>query len=243
MAPLSDDEVAAIYDLINPWDPDASAADRFYSNLVMMSQDVLDVGCGTGSLLHTARRHGHRGRLTGVDPDPAMLSRARRRTDIEWRLARAEQLDWIDQFDLATMTSHAFQCLITDEEIHRSLVAVGRCLRPGGRFAFESRHPQARAWEVWSAAPPSAVRFEGRDLSQSHRVESVVGDVVTFTELTTDASGAVLREDTTSLRFLDPVSLAAHLTEAGYVVDSQSGDWFGAAIDESSTEIVTVARR
>ena len=45
---------------------------------------MLDVGCGTEALLHRARQAGHAGRLCGVDPDPASLGAARRRTDIQW---------------------------------------------------------------------------------------------------------------------------------------------------------------
>ncbi len=70
---------AAWYDVLNPWGP----SDDFYLDLVMSAACVLDVGCGTGRLLHRAREVGHTGRLCGLDPDPAMLEQARARTDIE----------------------------------------------------------------------------------------------------------------------------------------------------------------
>jgi 2-polyprenyl-3-methyl-5-hydroxy-6-metoxy-1,4-benzoquinol methylase len=44
----SDEEAAALYDLVNPWGP----SDDFYLALVMDAKSVLDIGCGTGSLLH-----------------------------------------------------------------------------------------------------------------------------------------------------------------------------------------------
>jgi ubiquinone/menaquinone biosynthesis C-methylase UbiE len=52
----------------------------------MTAHAVLDVGCGTGALLHGARAHGHRGRLCGIDPTDAPLEIARGRPDIEWIL-------------------------------------------------------------------------------------------------------------------------------------------------------------
>ena len=55
----------------------------FYLPLVMAAGSVLDVGCGTGALLHSARVAGHAGRLVGVDPAAAMLDVARARTDVE----------------------------------------------------------------------------------------------------------------------------------------------------------------
>jgi ubiquinone/menaquinone biosynthesis C-methylase UbiE len=242
MTILSADDVAEIYDLTNPWDPARWPADAFYTDLVMAAHDVLDVGCGTGSMLHDARRRGHTGRLVGIDPDPAMLARARRRPDVEWRLARADELDGSATFELATMTSHAFQCLVTDDDIQASLRAIRACLRGGGRFAFETRHPQARAWEQWAAAAPSVIAFNGRELGQSYRVESVAGDVVSLVEVLTDSQHGVVHEGRASLRFLEPAALNGHLAQAGLSVEAQSGDWHGGPVTASSTEIVTIAR-
>lgn len=64
----SDADAAALYDVLNPWDPEHSPGDRFYHELVMAAGSVLDVGCGTGAMLACVREHGHRGRLTGLDP-------------------------------------------------------------------------------------------------------------------------------------------------------------------------------
>ncbi|WP_432001019.1 methyltransferase domain-containing protein [Streptomyces sioyaensis] len=78
---FSDADAAALYDLLNPWEPDSRPSDRFYDELVGVADSVLDVGCGTGAMLHWAREHGHTGRLVGLDPDRAALARARRRAD------------------------------------------------------------------------------------------------------------------------------------------------------------------
>jgi SAM-dependent methyltransferase len=163
-AVFSDADAAALYDLLNPWDPGRFPGDRFYHELVMAADSVLDVGCGTGAMLACARDHGHCGRLTGLDPDRAALDRARRRAGIEWAEGAAAEVRWQADFDLATMTGHAFQCLLTDHDLHASLTAIRAALRPGGRFVFETRHPQARPGRTgtrhtgrtsptWPAAP------------------------------------------------------------------------------------------
>ena len=113
----------------------------------MMAGSVLDIGCGTGAMLHLAREQGHRGRLVGLDPDRAALDRARSRADVEWVEGIAAEAPRGTGFELVTMTGHAFQRLVTDQEVRGSLTAIHAALRRGGRFAFETRHPQARAWE------------------------------------------------------------------------------------------------
>ncbi|MEV3985927.1 methyltransferase domain-containing protein [Nonomuraea sp. NPDC049758] len=146
---FTDADAAALYDQLNPWDATRHPSDAFFNGLVMDADAVLDVGCGTGSMLHQALDPGHRGRLVGLDPDLVALDRAGRRTDIEWVAGVAADASWDRQFDLATMAGNAFQCLVSDVELSTSLVAIRRALRDGGRFAFDTRNPQVREWEEW----------------------------------------------------------------------------------------------
>ena len=168
---------AAWYDVLNPW----GLSDDFYLGLVMSADRVLDLGCGTGRLLHRARGIGHTGRLCGLDPDPAMLEQARVRTDIEWVLADAASAAWDRDFDLAVMASHAFQVFVEDDQLRESLVAIRAALVDGGRFAFETRHPQARAWEGWNAS--FEIRNPGGEVARvEYGLQDVKDDVVRVTE-------------------------------------------------------------
>src|SRR3990167_2966262 len=130
---FADAELAALYDGMNPGRDDVD----FYMPMVMAAGSVLDVGCGTGAMLHDARKAGHRGRLCGLDPAPGMLAQARRRTDIEWVLGDLSSASWTAEFDLVVMTGHAFQVFIEDEELRGALAAIRPALRDDGRFAFE----------------------------------------------------------------------------------------------------------
>jgi len=239
---FTDADAAALYDLQNPWHADRFPSDAFYDRLVMAADSVLDVGCGTGGMLHTARARGHTGRLVGLDPDAAALDRARRRTDIEWVTGVAAQASWDREFELATMAGHAFQCLIDDDEVRASLAAIRSSLRDGGRFAFETRHPQARAWERWTRRAKIA-DAGGRTLLVMRRVDSVAGDVVTLTSTTSDEMGRTLRVAHSRYRFLDVPTLDAFLTGAGLAVEARYGDWQHGPITDRSDEIVTIARR
>jgi SAM-dependent methyltransferase len=236
----SDAEAAALYNVLNPW----GASDDFYLALAMASPSVLDVGCGTGTMLHCARVAGHTGRLVGVDPDRAMLDIARRRSDIEWVEGTAASMTWEREFDLAVMMSHAFQHFVTDAELQSSLAAIRQALVHGGRFVFETRNPAVREWEEWNPRNPiDVVDPAGRAVRVTYEVEGVDGDVVTFTETTSDPEGAVLRVDRASLRFLDRDGLTNHLVEAGFTADAQYGGWSRETLTKKSREIVTFARR
>src|ERR671925_1889453 len=128
---FTDDRLAALYDAFCP--PPARRDDfAFYLPLVMSARAVLDVGCGTGALLHAAREAGHTGRLCGLDPADGMLRQARRRSDIEWVLGDLGDVAWDQEFDLVVMTGHAFQVLLEDDEIRAALGAVRSALIHGG---------------------------------------------------------------------------------------------------------------
>jgi hypothetical protein len=113
----------------------------------------------------------------------------------------------------------------------------------GGRFAFETRNPLARAWETWAPEnSTTVVDPAGRQVTISHEVESVAGDVVTLTETTSDAEGAPLRVDRASLRFLDVDRLDSFLADAGFGLEERYGGWGREPFEAHSPEIISVVR-
>jgi SAM-dependent methyltransferase len=234
----SDDEAAALYDVLNPWGP----SDDFYLDLVLRARSVIDLGCGTGQLLHRAREEGHSGRLCGVDPDRAMLEIARERADVEWVESKAAEIGFEHEFELALMTGHAFQALATDDDVRSSLDAIRRALIPGGHFAFETHNPLRRAWEDWDGAELESVDQRGRELLVWYEIQSVVGDLVTLTETTGTRGRKPLRVDSGNLRFLSVEALDGFLAESGWVVEERFGNWQREPFRADSDEIVTVAR-
>ncbi|WP_211244087.1 class I SAM-dependent DNA methyltransferase [Actinospica robiniae] len=247
---FSDADVAELYDVLNPWNSGGFRADAaFYDPRILAAASVLDVGCGTGSALKAARAAGHTGRLVGIDPDVAALERARRCDEVAWVEGRAADVGrWPGAFELAVMTGNAFQCLIEDDDVRASLAAVRTALCPGGRFAFETRHPQARAWQDWPIGVTRAQLPDGRVLHVTYQIDAIVGDVVHVAEITASpgvdaAPDRVLRVDRMPLRFLDVPKLNGFLAGAGFAIGQQHGGWVGEPLSPQSTMIVTVARR
>jgi SAM-dependent methyltransferase len=233
-------DTAQLYDLLNGWGP----SDDFYLDLVMAADSVLDVGCGTGVLLRRARESGHTGRLLGFDPDPVMLERARRRSDIEWEQIAAAAAVWQQEFDLAVMASHAFQFLVSDEELAASLAAIHATLVGGGRFAFETRNPLVREWERWNPSNPfDLVDPDGVPIRVSYQVEVKSADIIACTETTSSSHWSEPIVERADMRFLDAATLATFLVEAGFEIEHQYGDWDRTPLTPDSSEIITVARR
>lgn len=238
---FADAELAALYDAMNPGRDDYD----FYLPMVMAAQSVLDVGCGTGSMLHEARNAGHRGRLCGLDPAPGMLAQARRRDDVEWFLGDLTSVSWDAEFDLIVMTGHAFQVFIEDDELRGALASIHAALSPGGRFAFETRNPSARAWEAWETEVRGA--FDGphgeRVLMRRKVTTPFNGRVVSFSHTFQSTAWPQSRVSHSTLRFIGKADLDAELARAGLVQEAQFGDWDKSPVTETSPEIITIARR
>ncbi|WP_433263049.1 class I SAM-dependent DNA methyltransferase [Actinosynnema sp. CS-041913] len=233
------EELAALYDTINAWGP----SDDFYLDLVMSASSVLDVGCGTGLLLKAARDAGHPGRLCGLDPADGMLAQARARADIEWVRGDLGTTSWDHEFDLVVMTGHAFQVLLTDDEVRATFTAIRRALEPTGRFAFETRNPALRPWERWT--PENATEItdpNGARVTVAHEVESVVDGVVRLSETFSGPRWPEPQVSRGSLRFLDAGEVDGLLADSGLSVHARFGDWDRGGFGDDSREIITIAR-
>ncbi|HEX6290577.1 MAG TPA: methyltransferase domain-containing protein [Herpetosiphonaceae bacterium] len=115
---------------------------------------VLDVGCGTGTLaLHVQRHVGSTGRVVGIDPGPEQIARARAKATrhhvpIEFQIGVIEQLAFPDQtFDvvLSTLMMHH----VPASRKQQGLAEIARVLKPGGRLVIaDFKPPQERAGQT-----------------------------------------------------------------------------------------------
>ena len=236
---------AELYDAHNGETIEAGRDDfAFYLPLILAADSVLDVGCGTGALLGLARAGGHRGRLTGIDPAAGMLTIARERTDIEWIQGTVEETDLEETFDLVVMSGHAFQVLVTDEELTTAIGAISRALKPGGMFAFETRNPAARAWERWTPEHPWHFIVDGQPGTYTAEVEGPIkGGVVSFGSWYHRSDWSAAEYSRSTLRFLEASELADHLGQNDLCIEAQFGDWDRSPLEAASPEIITLARK
>jgi ubiquinone/menaquinone biosynthesis C-methylase UbiE len=99
---------------------------------------VLEIGCGTGSLLLLLKQSQPAADVTGLDPDPAALDIARRKAEragVELRLDQgfADELPYDDGSLDRVLSSFMFHHLSRQVK-EKTLREVRRVLKPRGRF-------------------------------------------------------------------------------------------------------------
>ena len=150
---------------------DAAAIDR--------GQRVLDVGCGTGTmLLMIAQRHPDAS-LAGVDPDPRVLERAQRKIAqagraIALREASATALPYADESFDVVLSSLVFHHLTCCEKL-QAMREIHRVLAPGGELHLgDFGEPDSRAMRV--------VSFLTEKIGREHVADNFAGMLMPMLE-------------------------------------------------------------
>lgn len=161
---------------------------------------VLDVGCGTGTLVAMIRQRYPGAQVTGVDGDPTILERARRKAadagiDASFHTALAGALPFSDgAFEHVTSTLMAHH--LTTEEKAQMFAEVRRVLAPGGVFHLVDIGParsrvggalqrlglggdaSRRGDNVHGRLPAMMTAAGFADVREEHRVLTVFGPFV-----------------------------------------------------------------
>lgn len=236
---FTDPRLAAIYDLGNGGGTDRN----FYESLASCGvKNVLDLGCGTGLLCHRYAANGLD--VVGVDPALSMLEVARSKSNgdkIEWVHDTAESYRSNERFDLIIMTGHAFQCLITDEQILAGLQTMAQHLKLGGTAVFESRNPNLNWDEQWDRLVKLKTS-NGPVTCRRRMLDNTNPEQLSFAWDYDFADGAISSEST--LRFASFEKIVELASQGGLSFLDCFGDWTrGPYVRQSSKEMVFVFER
>ena len=95
---------------------------------------ILDIGCGTGTLAVLLKRQYPSAQITGLDPDPKALRRARNKASaVQFDQGFADQLPYNDETFDRVFSSFMFHHL-EEHERENMLREVWRVLKSGGSF-------------------------------------------------------------------------------------------------------------
>ena len=241
-AGFADRRLVELYDMFEGERDDLDHYEAIITGL--NATKVLDVGCGTGVL---AIRLGERGLdVMGLDPAAASLDIARGKPGadrVRWILGDATALGGSvppASFDVAVMTGNVAQVFVTDAEWSDVLSGLAAAIRPGGHLVFETRVPEQRAWDEWTAELTSRrVELPGRGGVETWcELTSVEGEQVSFRwSYHFEHDDLTLQSDST-LRFRSRPRIEGTLDAAGFdVVEVRD------APDRPGHEYVFVARR
>ncbi len=230
-AHYEDPRLAQIYDLDSGWSEDRD----FYLALpTTAGQHILDMGCGTGLLCNAYAEKGHH--VTGADPSPAMLDVARRKpygASIDWVQSAAQTFQSDKRFDLIIMTGHAFQVLLTEQDILAAFTAMKHHLRDGGMIVFESRNPDIEWSSRWNYEMKLATSVG--IVRESRHLISMTDGIMQFDLRYQFPDGQVLVSEST-LRFSSKETIERLLAASGLKANDIFGDWSSHAFDSAASE-------
>lgn len=109
---------------------------------------VLDIGCGTGTMVLLIKRLQPQAQVIGLDPDPKALARANRkvqraRVPAQLDHGYADALPYPNATFDRVLSSFMFHHLPADQKV-RALREAGRVLKPGGSFhMLDFRNPES----------------------------------------------------------------------------------------------------
>lgn len=224
-----------LYDLACGWGEDR----EYYFSLAKDGiKTVLELGSGTGLISRKIASNGFE--TTAVDPSEAMLEFGKEQDygdKVRWIKGTAQSFKDPSQFDYIFMTGHAFQVLLTDQDIAHAFRTISKHLTAGGLFAFETRNPRID----WKA------RWHGTELNigaektvlQRTVCRAFEGDILEIEHSYVFPEETIVSKS--KLRFPDQQRILELLAAAGLSVTALYGDWKQGPITRQSQEIIVQA--
>jgi SAM-dependent methyltransferase len=196
-------------------------------------EQVLDLGCGTGTVALLAARAG--ARVVGVDPTPRLLDVARAAATaagltIDFRAGAAPGIPVEDTSQDAVLSNFA---LIFSPDPAAAVADVVRVLRPGGRAVFDAWIPGGAIDAMISASMRALAEVVGRPVQPPGRVSWHDPQVVEALFAATGRDVEVRAEThriafrgASPERYLDEVQLLHPMSVAGANLIQQAGGDF-----------------
>lgn len=240
-AEFNDLRLAEVYDSFCPLGKDSD----FFLREVKKAKpkSILDVGCGSGILTIELTKIADE--VVGVEPALPMLELARKRTDgekVSWLHGYAKDVEGI-QPDVIIMTSHVAQFFLDEDDWQSTLQHLSNLLKKGGKLIFDSRNPLVKPWLGWSEEKTkrSANTPHGKATIWYELISTDNNRVQYKIHYKFDTGDKL--ESNNELIYRSIEELASSLIKAGLEVESVYGDWDASLANNTSEELIFVARK
>jgi SAM-dependent methyltransferase len=145
------DAYASYYDLLYR-DKDYEAEAGYVANLISrfaeQAQELLELGCGTGT--HACLLAGKGYRVHGIDQSETMLQKAEERKKnfiaqdkISFEQGDARSYAGLKKYDAVISLFHVMSYMQTDADLQNAFATAQKNLKPGGLFIFDCWHGPA----------------------------------------------------------------------------------------------------
>jgi ubiquinone/menaquinone biosynthesis C-methylase UbiE len=238
-----------LYDIENAYDDDLPLLLRWAE---AQGGPVIDLACGTGRTAIPLAEAGYQ--IVGVDIHGGMLARARAKARERGVTVELYEQDCADfavpvQARLITMTGHAFQAFLTNEDQDRLLRAVYRHLTEGGVFIFDSRFP------ALDELTQPEEELPWRTLTDQHGCTMHEATIARYDPLAQVQHWVTIRRFGSApgevdeqrsniwLRYTHPLEMRRLLDQHGFDVVAIFGDWNQSLLAGDSYDMVVIARK
>jgi SAM-dependent methyltransferase len=221
---------------------------------------VLELASGSGRLTVPLARAGNE--VTGVDLDPAMLARARRRVDAAGpaaarrvRLveddARTVRLDDAGRYGLAMIPLNSVFLMGSRADQAAAIATLAAHLAPGGLALVDAWLPDAedlarydgRVVLEWTRDDPETGRTVTKSGSAIFEAATASVRLTTIFEEGRQGEPPVRWVRVDRLRLVTPDELGAYAEVAGLRVEELAGDYDLGPLDGTAERVVMIARR
>jgi SAM-dependent methyltransferase len=254
------DALARLYDLDLAEDP--GDVELYLALAARTGDPIVELAAGTGRVAVPLAAAGHR--VVGIDVDPAMLARARRRAETEEarQPGTAARLQWLEadacrpdpdsrgRYRLAILALNSLFVFAERADQERVIQRLADLVGPDGLVVLDTWQPQpldlvrmdGRVSLEWLREDPDTGRQVTKHVSAWYDPSTRVATLTTTFEEGRQGEPPVRWTRLDRLRFATPDELVAWAEAAGLDVERLAGDYDLAPFGPASERAILVAR-
>ncbi|HCG4536273.1 class I SAM-dependent methyltransferase (plasmid) [Ureibacillus chungkukjangi] len=245
------DIFANFYDILIPEPPGLI---DFYLEMAKPYQNILDAGCGTGTLaLELAKEEKH---ILGLDISSDMIDKACKKAKdcgleniVKFDTGDIKNLNLKQKFDLIILSGGVFEFLLSIKDQVKTLMTLRSLLNNNGKLVFDVIVPptvcpfEDRKSDV--AKLPHNILGEGTHIYSWHECKFKHFHQLVYTNLFIEIYGLEKKlvdkyNFNFMTRYTTPSEMMHLLSRCGYKIESKYGDFYKSPLKEDSEFMIYV---